>query len=58
MGLFGKPRCPYCGNKTIVPTGYSFPFKQYRCTYCYDKNMKLSKMQDEIDELKKQAKSK
>lgn len=36
---FSKPTCPYCGCKTIVPTGYSIGYPQYRCTnkYCPSK---------------------
>jgi len=44
LDLFLKPKCPYCGCRTVVPTGYSFPYPQYRCTnrFCPSKNRKWS----------------
>jgi tRNA(Ile2) C34 agmatinyltransferase TiaS len=58
MGLFSNPKCPVCGIRT-VPTGYSFPFPQWRCNNCYSRNkkqkeydLKLQSMQAQIDELK------
>lgn len=48
MGFFTK-KCPYC-NGSLVETGYSFPYPQYRCNNCVRNN----KAQDDIEELKKQ----
>lgn len=50
--FFGKPRCSDCGG-VVVQTGYSFPFPQWRCPFCYAKNIELDKMRKEINELKK-----
>lgn len=49
MSLFGNPRCPQCGRRT-APTGYSFPYPQWRCVPC----LKQSNQQKSIDELKKE----
>ncbi len=55
MGLFGNPKCPRCGGKT-VRTNYAFPFPQLRCNRCCEENGRLKAMEDEIKELKKKLK--
>ena len=48
MGLFGTPKCPQCGGKTVA-TGYSLPYPQYRCNFCVAQSGK----EEEIQTLKK-----
>ena len=37
MGLFSKPKCPYCGGE-LKETNYAFPMPQYRCNNCIRNN--------------------
>ena len=51
MGLFSKPKCPYCGGP-VVPTGYSLPFPGWRCNNCYQKNAQKKEMKEMKDKIK------
>lgn len=37
MGLFSKPKCPYCGSE-LQETNYAAPFSPYRCRNCIRAN--------------------
>ena len=51
MSLFRKPKCPYCGGK-LAPTGYSFPYPQWRCLSCITANTKARKIKDLEERIK------
>jgi len=44
MSLFGNPKCPSCGGKT-VRTGYSFPYPQLRCIPCYRQSIEREELE-------------
>ncbi len=50
MGLFSLPKCPHCGGK-ITPTGYSFPYPQYRCKNCIKINTEKQALENRIKSL-------
>ncbi|WP_300601144.1 hypothetical protein [uncultured Rikenella sp.] len=52
MGLFGRPKCPHCGAK-LEPTNYSFPYPQWRCRSCIERNAEEEKRKKRIAELEK-----
>jgi tRNA(Ile2) C34 agmatinyltransferase TiaS len=52
---FLKPKCPECGN-TCQPTGYSFPYAQWRCYACLSLNRRIEKMlKEKLSDTPKEA---
>jgi tRNA(Ile2) C34 agmatinyltransferase TiaS len=45
MGLFSTPKCPHCGGK-LQYTGYSWPYPEYRCPACIDRNKQARKVKE------------
>jgi tRNA(Ile2) C34 agmatinyltransferase TiaS len=58
MGLFGKPKCPRCGGN-LEYTGYSWPYPEWRCPACINRNKekkRISDLEKRIKELEKKEK--
>lgn len=56
MGLFSNPKCPQCGLP-VTPTGYSFPFPQWRCKNCIKKDEEKNELEERIRRLENIIKS-